>query len=477
MATKTTMDDKPAPKKGRGYIAYSTQSKDQGNVPGKKFNVIGVPGATVAPQPWEIRQQQTPQAGAADASRGNADVQPGTAPDDGKPAKIVYRVPTRDGKRLVQQVAVPGATVPPGYANNQTHAAEQGEDARPNWKPMARPTYNSTGSLMLPTKKRKADGTDLQVTPDLKPGDSGTVEIPRRTHQTAGGDKAEPVVPAARSSQSTTPQGPQEPQLDSYDKMLEYMRANQVADADAAGRARRRELMAAIGDGISAVSSLYQTTKGAPVTYTPGADMSKAMRDRYDRMIAQRKADSDKYLNYLRVQQAKEQADELREYKRTNQEIRREELERQKKNDKAREDYRNMGLRLRDLERQRKIANSPGGDVYFKTLQDMIAEGYSEEDAENEAMKELAAYNTQHGTNYTIVDKRDNSGRVSRTVTVKTNDQQTADQVEQVANNNVGNTPPPAKRTKSSRKSKGGSNSNKSGSNKAGGLKPNKLGL
>lgn len=252
------------------------------------------------------------------------------------------------------------------------------------------------------------------------------------------------------------------PQLDSYDKMLEYMRANQIADADADKRARKRELMAAIGDGISAVSSLYQTTKGAPVTYTPGADMSKVMRDRYDRMMTQRKADSDKYLNYLRVQQAKEQNDELREYKRANQEIRREELERQKKNDQAREDYRNMLLRIRDLERQRKIANSPGGDVYFKTLEDMIAEGYSEEDAENEAMKELAAYNTQHGTNYTVVDKRDNSGRVSRTVTVKTNDQQTAGQVEQVANSNVDNAP--ALKSKSSGKS--GSTSKKSSTKK-----------
>lgn len=105
------------------------------------------------------------------------------------------------------------------------------------------------------------------------------------------------------------------PQLDSYDKMLEYMKATQVADADAAGRARRRELMAAIGDGISAVSSLYQTTKGAPVTYNPQADMSKVMRDRYDRMIAQRKADSDKYLNYLNVQHAKEQNEATKAYR------------------------------------------------------------------------------------------------------------------------------------------------------------------
>jgi hypothetical protein len=291
-----------------------------------------------------------------------------------------------------------------------------------------------------PWKYRRREGTG---------GGGNTVDRHQRTGVTTDGGNTV-------ATQETVPQ------LDSYDKMLEYMKATQVADADAAGRARKRELMAAIGDGISAVSSLYQTTKGAPVTYTPGADMTKVMRDRYDRMVAQRKADSDKYLNYLRVQHMKEQADDLREYKRTNQEIRREELQRQKDNDKAREDYRNMGLRLRNLERQRKIANSPGGDVYFKTLQDMIAEGYSEEDAENEAMKELAAYNTQHGTNYTIVDKRDNSGKVSRTVTVKTNDQQTAGQVEQVANSNVDNAPAP--KSKSSGKS--GSTSKKSSTKK-----------
>lgn len=135
-----------------------------------------------------------------------------------------------------------------------------------------------------------------------------------------------PVLPYKRQNPALTGEMPQQkggnkvatqetaPQLDSYDKMLEYMKANQIADADAGVRARRREMMAAIGDGISAVSSLYQTTKGAPVTYTPGADMSKVMRDRYDRMTAQRKADSDKYLNYLKVQQAKEQAEATKAY-------------------------------------------------------------------------------------------------------------------------------------------------------------------
>lgn len=303
--------------------------------------------------------------------------------------------------------------------------------------------------LALPTKKRKADGTVVDRDPNenvlIPQQDIGAVDRHQRTEVTGG---------ALNATDGTAPQ------LDSYDKMLEYMQANQVADAEADKRARKREMMAAIGDGISAISSLYQTTKGAPVTYAPGADMTKVMRDRYDRMTAQRKADSDKYLNYLKVQQAKEQADELREYKRTNQDIRREELQRQKDNDKAREDYRKMNLRLRDLERQRKIANSPGGDVYFKTMQDMLADGYSEDEANTEAMKELAAYNAANGTDYTVVDKRDNSGRVSRTVTIKTNNPQTAAQAEQASNSNVDNTPAPkTKRSGKSGSTKSGSKS------------------
>lgn len=270
MATKTTMDDQPAPKKGRGYIAYSTQSKDQGNVPGKKFNVIGVPGATIPPQAFSPQEAGTENTAAEGTDR---QVTP-----DLKPGYTVLETEL-PGRKTRYKLGVPGATVYPA------------------------------GVPHLEEKPKPTLGGVPQRTSNVQNPDSETVEIPRRTHQTAGGDKAKPVVPAARSSQSTTPQDPQAPQLDSYDKMLEYMQANQIADADAAGRARRREMFAAIGDGISAVSSLYQTTKGAPVTYTPGADMSKVMRDRYDRMIAQRKADSDKYLNYLKVQAAKEAAE------------------------------------------------------------------------------------------------------------------------------------------------------------------------
>jgi len=186
-----------------------------------------------------------------------------------------------------------------------------------------------------------------------------------------------------------------EPQLDSYDKMLEYLQANQIADADADNRARKRELMAAIGDGISAVSSLYQTTKGAPVTYTPGADMSEAMRQRYDRMIAQRKADSDKYLNYLRVQQAREQADENQEYRRQMAEYRQQQIDEAERTHKANEELKREQLEARKTTeentrayRQARLdlmrAKDPGTVEFFKAKADALAAGWPEDKA-NEA--------------------------------------------------------------------------------------------
>lgn len=186
-----------------------------------------------------------------------------------------------------------------------------------------------------------------------------------------------------------------EPKLDSYDRMLEYLQANQIADADADKRARKRELMAAIGDGISAVSSLYQTTKGAPVTYTPGADMSEAMRQRYDRMIAQRKADSDKYLNYLRVQQAREQADENQEYRRQMAEYRQQQIDEAERTHKANEELKREQLEARKTTeentrayRQTRLdlmrAKDPGTVEFFKAKADALAAGWPEDKA-NEA--------------------------------------------------------------------------------------------
>jgi hypothetical protein len=183
--------------------------------------------------------------------------------------------------------------------------------------------------------------------------------------------------------------------VDSYDKMLEFLKARQQVDADADKRARRREMMAAIGDGISALSSLYQTTKGAPVTYAPGHDMSEVMRQRYDRYIAQRKADEDKYLNYLKVQHAAEQDKESQEYRRQMAEYRQQQIEETERTHKANEELKREQLEAKKTAeenirayRQARLdmmrAKDPGTVEFFKAKAEALANGWPESEA-NEA--------------------------------------------------------------------------------------------
>lgn len=220
----------------------------------------------------------------------------------------------------------------------------------------------------------------------------------------AGANDVDEDVNDGRAIDRTTTQDV--PKVDSYEKMLEFLKAQQVADADADRRARRMEMMAAIGDGISAISSLYQTTQGAPVTYTPGRDMSEAMRQRYDRLTAQRKADSDKYLNYLRVQQAREQAEENQEYRRQMAEYRQQQLDETARSNKEREETRKETLRLQkereeriskaqDLNIEMKKAKDPGLRIYYGTKAERIADGWPEEKAEAYALAAQEEYNQQ----------------------------------------------------------------------------------
>lgn len=59
----------------------------------------------------------------------------------------------------------------------------------------------------------------------------------------------------------------------------------------------RNKLWASIGDGISALSNLYFTSKGAPNMYNADDSMSKANQDRYERLRKLRKEDHDRWIN------------------------------------------------------------------------------------------------------------------------------------------------------------------------------------
>lgn len=134
------------------------------------------------------------------------------------------------------------------------------------------------------------------------------------------------VLPHKRQDPALTGEMPQQeggnnvatetvPQIGSYDNMLEYMRATQVNEADANKRQRRREMLASIGDAISALSSMYQTTKGAPVTYQHGQNMDAEVVKRGERAAKDRASMNEKYMNYLKMQQAKDQADAMKAYR------------------------------------------------------------------------------------------------------------------------------------------------------------------
>lgn len=93
------------------------------------------------------------------------------------------------------------------------------------------------------------------------------------------------------------------PEAISYDKMFEEFKRLHPTETDEEKRERlkrqrRNHLFAAIGDGISALSNLYFTTKGSP-SADQSKSMSKALRDRYDKEDKARENDEKSNLTTL----------------------------------------------------------------------------------------------------------------------------------------------------------------------------------
>lgn len=70
---------------------------------------------------------------------------------------------------------------------------------------------------------------------------------------------------------------------------------------------KREQLFASIGDGISALSNLYFTTKGAPNAYDPSSSMSAKTKARWDKLRADRDAKMNAYISGI---MASKQADD-----------------------------------------------------------------------------------------------------------------------------------------------------------------------
>lgn len=119
-----------------------------------------------------------------------------------------------------------------------------------------------------------------------------------------------------------------------YDDILKLMSHNAVSDAELARRQRSREIVAGLGDTISAIANMWATTKGAPNSYDNSKGMSATAQERYAKMLAERKAQQEQILNYYRVKRQAELEKENQEYRSAVAQSRKDQLEEQQRHNK-----------------------------------------------------------------------------------------------------------------------------------------------
>ena len=98
----------------------------------------------------------------------------------------------------------------------------------------------------------------------------------------------------------------------SYVEMFEALNPQKPETAEERAKREKREkreaVLAAVGDGISALSNLFFTTQYAPNAYDPTKGMSAKARERWDRLRLEREANrraySDGYLRALAMEEA-----------------------------------------------------------------------------------------------------------------------------------------------------------------------------
>lgn len=137
-------------------------------------------------------------------------------------------------------------------------------------------------------------------------------------------------------------------------------------------RERRNKLFASLSDGISALANLYYTTQYAPNSFDPNKAQSKQLRDRYDKLRAERDAKKDNYIKALLRYEAEDNGNAIADARAALERKRQAELdaynkekdkadaERKDKAAEATENYRNANLKLKkagqdDLARHRRI--------------------------------------------------------------------------------------------------------------------------
>ena len=163
---------------------------------------------------------------------------------------------------------------------------EQILGSQPNW----RQQFADTSNQIIQDAKNASLADYDRATGTYVPRSQRT-NAPTFTQRDLTGAQTQP----AQKQQDTTPQPL------SYADMFVCMNPYrpQTAEEKEAERKRNRRnaVFAAIGDGISALSNLYFTTKGAPNAYTGGSTLTGKMYERQEQLRKERQALDQQYLN------------------------------------------------------------------------------------------------------------------------------------------------------------------------------------
>lgn len=186
-------------------------------------------------------------------------------------------------------------------------------------------------------------------------------------------------------------------------------------------RQRAGAIISALGDGISAISNIVATRKGAKSTYDPNQSVSKAWADRYETQRKQREANKEQYYNYEAQKQKliNEDATWERQLKKDEDALTVKQQEQDRKNLLARIQFaRNMAAANKD----------EAMTAYYDELKHNLAAGMALKQAESQArvtyLKARAAHvgSSGSGSSGGRGGKGSNSGKDYTETTEKTYD-------------------------------------------------------
>lgn len=153
-----------------------------------------------------------------------------------------------------------------------------------------------------------AAATQQPPTPAVNANPSSKTDIPPASIAAS--------VPKESLNKTIDVAGKPQPRL-SYEQMFKilnpYTPLTPEQKAEEERKQRREKTIAAIGDGISALSNLYFTTQYAPNAFNAQNSASKKTRERWDRLNKEREANMNAYIQGLmrarQADEAKDQAD------------------------------------------------------------------------------------------------------------------------------------------------------------------------